>query len=189
MPANGGPKRQITKHQAIDFFPMWSPDSQEIAFGSRRSGNLDIWVIPAKGGEARQLTTHSGTDYYPLWWPDGKSVMYVSFDNNIENLFRAPSAGGRTEIVTKLNSADNPTNNVIRWSIDGRYIYFGKRIDGTVNIWSLSIEEHTQRQLTDLSGRYGNIGIVALATDGECLYFTWEEEIGDIWVMDVEQED
>jgi hypothetical protein len=25
----------------------------------------------------------------------------------------------------------------------------------------------------------------ALATDGEHLYFSWREDVGDIWVMDV----
>jgi hypothetical protein len=29
---------------------------------------------------------------------------------------------------------------------------------------------------------------MSLATDGEYLYFTWEEDFGDIWVMDVEWE-
>ena len=28
-------------------------------------------------------------------------------------------------------------------------------------------------------------GALAFATDGEYLYFTWEETLGDIWVMDV----
>ncbi len=45
------------------------------------------------------------------------------------------------------------------------------------------------RQLTDLRDRNGQMGVVALATDGKHLYFTWEEELSDIWVMDVEHED
>ena len=28
-------------------------------------------------------------------------------------------------------------------------------------------------------------GVVRLPPDGEYLYFTWEERLGDIWVMDV----
>jgi len=31
----------------------------------------------------------------------------------------------------------------------------------------------------------GSLGSEALATDGRYLYFAWEEDIGDIWVMDV----
>lgn len=39
--------------------------------------------------------------------------------------------------------------------------------------------------MTDLSGRRGSMGPLALATDGNYLYFTWEDDLGDIWVIDV----
>ena len=39
--------------------------------------------------------------------------------------------------------------------------------------------------MTDFEGKRGDLGSWALATDGDYLYFTWQEDIGDIWVMDV----
>ena len=39
--------------------------------------------------------------------------------------------------------------------------------------------------MTDLSGKNGGMVTMALATDGEYLYFSWEENVGDLWVMDV----
>ncbi len=39
--------------------------------------------------------------------------------------------------------------------------------------------------LSDTLARFGWLG--ALATDGDFLYFIWEEDEGDIWVMDVVQ--
>ncbi len=51
--------------------------------------------------------------------------------------------------------------------------------------WSLLLEDRTERLVADLSGKPGNPGDLAFATDGEYLYFTWEETLGDIWVMDV----
>ncbi len=30
--------------------------------------------------------------------------------------------------------------------------------------------------------------VCASATDGSYLYFTWQDDLGDIWVMDVVQE-
>ena len=38
--------------------------------------------------------------------------------------------------------------------------------------------------MTDFAGRPGELGW-DMDTDGEYLYFTWWDEIGDIWVMDV----
>ncbi|MEE8148183.1 MAG: hypothetical protein V3T24_11300, partial [Longimicrobiales bacterium] len=44
----------------------------------------------------------------------------------------------------------------------------------------------TDRQLTDFVGRPGYLDRL-WDTDGEFLYFTWNEDHGDLWVMDVEQ--
>jgi hypothetical protein len=40
-------------------------------------------------------------------------------------------------------------------------------------------------RLTNLEGRRGNTGTIAVAPDGQSLYFTWREDVGDIWVMSV----
>ena len=38
-------------------------------------------------------------------------------------------------------------------------------------------------------GRPGGLGQIALATDGDYIYFTWMVDISDIWVADVVDED
>jgi Tol biopolymer transport system component len=45
VPASGGVATQLTTHPENDVCPAWSPDGTRIAFHSRRSGNLDIWVM------------------------------------------------------------------------------------------------------------------------------------------------
>jgi hypothetical protein len=47
---------QITTHTAHDYFPAWSPNVNQIAFTSDRSGNFDIWVICVRGGRAILIT-------------------------------------------------------------------------------------------------------------------------------------
>ena len=39
--------------------------------------------------------------------------------------------------------------------------------------------------MTAFEGRRGSVTGYAYATDDQYLYFTWEEDLGDIWVMDV----
>src|SRR5574337_1121554 len=56
LPLAGGEPRQLTRGEASDSRPRWSPDSKSIAFISSRGGASQIWIIPADGGEARQLT-------------------------------------------------------------------------------------------------------------------------------------
>ena len=63
-------RRLMTGSPGIDGHPTWSPDSQEIAFHSRRDGNYDIFVTSAEGGEAVNLTsTPLGDEWDPEWSP------------------------------------------------------------------------------------------------------------------------
>jgi tricorn protease len=50
---DGSDPRQLTRHEARDTGPRYSPDGRWIAFTSTRMGNADVWVMPAVGGEPR----------------------------------------------------------------------------------------------------------------------------------------
>jgi hypothetical protein len=50
------------------------------------------------------------------------------------------------------------------------------------------MDDRREYPVTDLTGRRGNMDGFSLATDGESLYFSWGDELGDIWVMDVVRE-
>jgi hypothetical protein len=74
----------------------------------------------------------------------------------------------------------------LRFARDGRSIYYSV-ITGPRekhDFWQLSLADGKVSRLTKLEGRRGNIG-GAFATDDRYLYFTWREDDGDIWVMDV----
>ena len=179
MPAEGGPARQLTREQGSD--ATWSPDGTEIAFHSYRSGNLDIWVVSADGGEPHQVTDHPGIDQSPAWSPDGKWLVFQSHGRGAR-LWRIPASGGEAEPVTE-GRAYGP-----RWSPDGKEIYFVRPTDINANIWAVSLEDGREYPVTDFSGRHGSLFWFYLATDGDYLYFDWEEDLGDIWVMDVVQD-
>jgi hypothetical protein len=70
-----------------------------------------------------------------------------------------------------------------RFAPDSEHLYFFDR--ELENLWSVSVESGRRRRLTRLEGRRGKLGAFALATDGQYLYFTWRQDVGDLWVMDV----
>ncbi len=179
MPSGGGAARQLTKGLAESGYPDWSPDGKEIAFYSARSGNLDIWVVPATGGEPRQITADPGADGWPEWSPDGASLAFSSDRSGEWGLWRVAVAGGNPELMTK-RAADT----LFCWSPDGKSVFFAS----SDNLWELSLEDGSERQLTDFSERPGFLDPNSLATDGRDLFFSWAEDLGDIWVVDVERE-
>jgi Tol biopolymer transport system component len=178
--ASGGEARQLTTHEADDMDPVWSPDGREIAFQSTRSGNSDIWIIPAEGGDTRQVTDHPLHDVMPDWSPDGRWLLFTSTrTGDLYKIYRISPTGGKVTPVTKGHGHHG------KWSLDGEKIYFLKRME---NIWEISAEGGPERQLTDLSEKYGDINYYNFAAYEQYLYFHWEEQTSDIFVADVEWE-
>ena len=60
--------------------------------------------------------------------------------------------------------------------------------DSARNVWVVSLADRVERQVTDLRGRGGRVG-PGLAIGTEFLYFAWGQDTGDIWVMDVVDEE
>jgi len=177
MPAAGGPARRVTREEPYgnrhSWFPVWAPDGQEMAFLISGSGSGGIFVIPSEGGEPRRVT--AGTR--PRWSPDGKWLAF----NNDRRIWRVPAAGGDPEPL-RLTSGPGVDP---RWSLDGTLLFFTGVNDREGDLWALSLEDGSERPMTDLAGKRGSLHSVCLATDGQYLYFCWDENLGDIWVMDV----
>ena len=109
------------------------------------------------------------------WSPDGEWLTFWQQNR----LWRVPSSGGDAQPLTKGSSSQ-----AHRPSPDGRFIYFIGAEERASQIWSVALESGEEHSLANLSDRRGHLGI-GLATDGEYIYFTWNDDIGDIWVMDV----
>jgi len=91
--------------------PVWTPDSQRIAFSSDRDGTMSLYWMPADGsGVAERLTTaEEGTSHrMGSWSPDGKLLVFNVFrdavtdrdiwtlsvdDRETQSLYDAPGTG------------------------------------------------------------------------------------------------
>lgn len=170
---DGGGERQLTSYPGIDCCPSWSPDGSRLVYASSRP-TREFYEVPRQGGEPRFIHRTNKLASVAEWAPDGKWLAFPE-----DGLWRIPVTGGDVELLLEGQRQNN-----VRWSPDGGEIYYlgeGERL-GT--IWSLCLEDRSERLVTELSGRRGSLGRSALATDGQYIYFTWKD-LGDIWAMDV----
>ena len=80
-PADGSQEpRRLTATKAAETSPVWSPDSQRIAFTTRRDGDEvpQVYVLDLRGGEAMRITSLSTGASHPEFSPDGKQLLFES---------------------------------------------------------------------------------------------------------------
>jgi Tol biopolymer transport system component/serine/threonine protein kinase len=184
MPSDGGAAVQLTDNPYSDMSPSWSPDGRDIAFYSARTGNSAVFVVPASGGDARRITMDASQAYAPQWSPDGNWIAFYSYrGDRVNRLWRMPATGGAAEQMMEGAAG------YFRWSLDGHRLYFMGTQRGNNDLWALTLDGRTERRLTRFSQKVGSLGSGALAVDTQYLYFTWRNDLGDIWVMDVVGDD
>ena len=158
----------LTRSDANDSGPAWSPDGKRIAFVSDRNGGRDaLWLIDPNGGEPWQLTKEKGSISNFEWSPDSKSIAFVMGDPRSEteearvkakedvhvvgedarqwHLYIVDADGGRVRRMTRGKfSIDHPS-----WSPDGKRIVL-------------------ERMPLNAAGDWYRTDLYTLATDVEC---------------------
>ena len=177
MPIAGGAAHQLTHSKAADAFATASPDGGRIAFSSARDGTSAIWLMNSDGSDQRAFAASDGL--VSTWTPDGESLV-VQHSNG--ELWEHPVDGSAPRRLTP-----QPGLARVSWSRDGATMFFAETT-AVGRIWALSVSDGTLRKLTDLVGRPGALVAGSLTSDGDYLYFGWQDSLGDIWVMDVAQE-
>jgi Tol biopolymer transport system component len=118
------------------------------------------------------MTTAGGPNLRPGWSPDGRWLAVFG-----DYLWLVSP----TKASPERRLARDATVGV--WAPDSRKIYFSGGGARRPNIYVVSAEGAGERMIADLAARPGSLG--DLTTDGQNIFFTWEESLGDIWVMDV----
>ena len=182
IPVAGGAVTQLTSHPAREITPIWSPDGSQIAFAAKRDGSMNIWIMSSEGGEPRQVTV-GGALELPCWSPDSKQLVFGSKHRGKSELFLIFAQGGNPMQLTEGNWL---MIFPFIWSADNRMIYaqgLGKPGNEGSNLWAVSVADGTVRLILDLKG--SGKEPLALSSDGERLYFTLCERVGDIWMAEL----
>jgi TolB protein len=148
-PQNGKVLRRLTRNKSIDVAPTWSPDGKRIAFVSDRQGSPQIWVMNADGNHQRRITFEGEYNQTPTWSPQGDVIAFTARDESL--VFDILTVDPQTSELKRLTQ-NQGNNEVPSFSPDGRHITFSSTRTGKSEIYIMTADGFTQRQLTKGGG-------------------------------------
>lgn len=130
--------RQLTRNGVVDFYPVWSPDSQRFAFMSTRNRSYDVYVMdihcdekPIGGCAARQMTFGRAFDGLPSWSPDGRQIAFNSDRDRDSEIYVIDSDCDEQSVncAARRLTDHEGLDSFPLWSPDGEFIAFTSRFD------------------------------------------------------------
>jgi Tol biopolymer transport system component len=120
MAPDGRKVRQLTRHDASDMQPAWSPDGSEIAFVSDRRGSSELFRMRTDGSRVRRVTHEEGSVFMASWSPDGRRIAYGAQEAGDYEIFSIrPDGTGRRNLTDSVG-----LDGLGDWSPDGSRIAF-----------------------------------------------------------------
>ena len=144
-----GVVRNLTDHPATDWYPVWSPDNQQIVFMSERdTGQWQIYTVEVDSRHIQRLTYTEFPCTFPAWSPDGQQIVFELYTN----IAVMDADGSNLRQLTDTNYPDAGSWGP-SWSPDGDAIIFtsqfGNPPDPIREVYSVNIETGIIRPLTD----------------------------------------
>ena len=138
---------RVTNTSANDSSPVWSPDSQTIAFSRAMPGGPQIVTVPAVGGQESVLApaVNGASAQVDDWSPDGRFVTF----NSDPALKAVPVAGGAPFAFVETSRASVDESH---FSPDGKWIAYNSNDSGTWQVYVAPFPATGQRWQVSAGG-------------------------------------
>jgi serine/threonine protein kinase len=155
VPVAGGPPTRIT-FGPEDYWPVWSPDGKEIAYGVRENGRHSIRLRSLDGRQPEEVLYQN--DAYingsPIdWSPDGK---YLSLDlESKEGIFSnwiLPFTGDRKIFQPPAAAHMTASQYDGRFSSDGRWLAYFSYETGRPEVYVVPLQAGAKTQVSTTGG-------------------------------------
>jgi Tol biopolymer transport system component/imidazolonepropionase-like amidohydrolase len=184
LPIGGGQATSLTRGQAFDGQPRFSPDGERVAFVSDRSGSEDLWIISVDGKDTVQVTKGKHDLFQsPEWTPDGQYLIaskQKGFAPAKPWMFHVEGGTG-IQLVKDENGGGGGRSRGLRltgaaFGKDPRYIWFAQR-EGTWQYNAIfpqyELVEYDRKtgETYTRTDRYGSAFRPTLSPDGRWLVY------------------
>ena len=171
--------------------PSLSPDGQNVAYVSDRTGRFDIFLRQVGSTSDIQLTHDQGDNIQPAFSPDGRNIAFVSSRAGTSaishpccdqalaggDLWVMPALAGSARLIAK--NGNSPS-----WSPDGTTIVFSRSRDGIYQISSSGGEAHKLLLTGEVVAVRGSFAPI-YSSDGRWIFFEAGTNQGDIYAVPV----
>jgi dipeptidyl aminopeptidase/acylaminoacyl peptidase len=148
----------------------WSPDGKTLAYTCKKktgkeyaiSTNTDIYLYNTETGNTVNFTSGMmGYDQNPVFSPDGKKLAWESMERDGNEADKVRLFVADLETGEKKDFTTAYDNNVgsLRWSADGKSIYFISDVQATDEIFRLDLADGSIARLTDGIHDYKSIAL------------------------------
>ena len=171
--------------------PAWGPDSDIIAFSSKRHGdpdrniNSDIYTIGAvTGASPQQITTWDGPDTNPVFSPDGKQIAYLQggppkYSDYDPNQPAVISVDGGKQFLPVGNP--DLTISSLRWSLDGKTLHFLLADDRARVVASVAAKGGDVERVSPTDAQPGVVGSFNVGKKGLVAVATFPQRPAEIY--------
>ncbi len=146
---DGSRLRRLTRTRAIEVSPTWSPDGEQIAFVSDKTGAPQIYIMDVQGGgKVRRLTFNGSYNTAPTWSPDG---LWIAYEARVAGQFDIwlidPEGTVNVPLVTHPRSDEGPS-----WAPNSRKLAFSSTRRGRADLSAIDRDGSNLQRLTRGAG-------------------------------------
>jgi Tol biopolymer transport system component len=146
--------RVFTTGSVGGMHPSARPGGSQIAFvRSDAEFNSEVFIVNRDGTGLVNITSSSAVDEMPAWAPNGQRIAFVTDrEGSFRDIFVVNVNGTELRRLTPADPFPAVTSELWpAWSPDGRLLAYSSTIDGTPDIWTITVDE-TPVQRVRLTG-------------------------------------
>ena len=174
--------KQLTKENFDHLDITWTKDSKNIIFLSNRSAdphlemwNYEFYMIKASGGSAKKIDAYTGIKGSPLVSPCGNFMAFLGIKTKTDgwknlrifikelNTEKPPVClNPRADYTVSnytINDLAGHDGDTMKWSDDGKYIYFQASYHGSTNLRRINVNNRKDESVIDELGVVGNFAM------------------------------